>query len=210
MKEMVFQIPFYGKAGSISKVEAVSREDHIHHYLRYEYDIKGREKQPQMIPKRQFNKLKENYFQDLREWLACNQSKYLEKKSKLYSPKNNNFKKICMDAVLFLGVAMSGFVLACLSINAVGMGLATGFGITVFGVAGTFGIMKATEAANYKVNKKNLSFCEQYKSCEQKINEYNIERDRIKKNKNNFTKYQGIILDKSNENTLKKTRVLEK
>ena len=33
MKEMVFQIPFYGKAGSISKVEAVSREDHIHHYL---------------------------------------------------------------------------------------------------------------------------------------------------------------------------------
>lgn len=210
MKEMVFQIPFYGKAGSISKVEAVSREDHIHHYLRYEYDIKGREKQPQMIPKRQFNKLKENYFQDLREWLACNQSKYLEKKSKLYSPKNNNFKKICMDAVLFLGVAMSGFVLACLSINAIGMGLATGFGITVFGVAGTFGIMKATEAANYKVNKKNLSFCEQYKSCEQKINEYNIERDRIKKNKNNFTKYQGIILDKSNENTLKKTRVLEK
>ena len=210
MKEMVFQIPFYGKAGSISKVEAVSREDHIHHYLRYEYDIKGREKQPQMIPKRKFNKLKENYFQDLREWLACNQSKYLEKKSKLYSPKNNNFKKICMDAVLFLGVAMSGFVLACLSINAVGMGLATGFGITVFGVAGTFGIMKATEAANYKVNKKNLSFCEQYKSCEQKINEYNIERDRIKKNKNNFTKYQGIILDKSNENTLKKTRVLEK
>lgn len=210
MKEMVFQIPFYGKAGSISKVEAVSREDHIHHYLRYEYDIKGREKQPQMIPKRQFNKLKENYFQDLREWLACNQSKYLEKKSKLYSPKNNNFKKICMDAVLFLGVAMSGFVLACLSINAVGMGFATGFGITVFGVAGTFGIMKATEAANYKVNKKNLSFCEQYKSCEQKINEYNIERDRIKKNKNNFTKYQGIILDKSNENTLKKTRVLEK
>lgn len=210
MKEMVFQIPFYGKAGSISKVEAVSREDHIHHYLRYEYDIKGREKQPQMIPKRQFNKLKENYFQDLREWLACNQSKYLEKKSKLYSPKNTNFKKICMDAVLFLGVAMSGFVLACLSINAVGMGLATGFGITVFGVAGTFGIMKATEAANYKVNKKNLSFCEQYKSCEQKINEYNIERDRIKKNKNNFTKYQGIVLDKSNENTLKKTRVLEK
>lgn len=210
MKEMVFQIPFYGKAGSISKVEAVSREDHIHHYLRYEYDIKGREKQPQMIPKRQFNKLKENYFQDLREWLACNQSKYLEKKSKLYSPKNNNFKKICMDAVLFLGVAMSGFVLACLSINAIGMGLATGFGITVFGVAGTFGIMKATEAANYKVNKKNLSFCEQYKSCEQKINEYNIKRDRIKKNKNNFTKYQGIILDKSNENTLKKTRVLEK
>lgn len=207
---MVFQIPFYGKAGSISKVEAVSREDHIHHYLRYEYDIKGREKQPQMIPKRQFNKLKENYFQDLREWLACNQSKYLEKKSKLYSPKNTNFKKICMDAVLFLGVAMSGFVLACLSINAVGMGLATGFGITVFGVAGTFGIMKATEAANYKVNKKNLSFCEQYKSCEQKINEYNIERDRIKKNKNNFTKYQGIVLDKSNENTLKKTRVLEK
>lgn len=210
MKEMVFQIPFYGKAGSISKVEAVLREDHIHHYLRYEYDIKGREKQPQMIPKRQFNKLKENYFQDLREWLACNQSKYLEKKSKLYSPKNNNFKKICMDAVLFLGVAMSGFVLACLSINAVGMGLATGFGITVFGVAGTFGIMKATEAANYKVNKKNLSFCEQYKSCEQKINEYNIERDRIKKNKNNFTKYQGIILDKSNENTLKKTKILEK
>ncbi len=210
MKEMVFQIPFYGKAGSISKVEAVSREDHIHHYLRYEYDIKGREKQPQMIPKRQFNKLKENYFQDLREWLACNQSKYLEKKSKLYSPKNNNFKKICMDAVLFLGVAMSGFVLACLSINAIGMGLATGFGITVFGVAGTFGIMKATEAANYKVNKKNLAFCEQYKSCEQKINEYNIERDRIKKNKNNFTKYQGIILDKSNENTLKKTKVLEK
>lgn len=210
MKEMVFQIPFYGKAGSISKVEAVLREDHIHHYLRYEYDIKGREKQPQMVPKRQLNKLKENYFQDLREWLACNQSKYLEKKSKLYSPKNNNFKKICMDAVLFLGVAMSGFVLACLSINAVGMGLATGFGITVFGVAGTFGIMKATEAANYKVNKKNLSFCEQYKSFEQKINEYNIERDRIKKNKNNFTKYQGIILDKSNENTLKKTRVLEK
>ncbi len=210
MKEMVFQIPFYGKAGSISKVEAVSREDHIHHYLRYEYDIKGREKQPQMVPKRQLNKLKENYFQDLREWLACNQSKYLEKKSKLYSPKNNNFKKICMDAVLFLGVAMSGFVLACLSINAVGMGLATGFGITVFGVAGTFGIMKATEAANYKVNKKNLAFCEQYKSCEQKINEYNIERDRIKKNKNNFTKYQGIILDKSNENTLKKTKVLEK
>lgn len=210
MKEMVFQIPFYGKAGSISKVEAVSREDHIHHYLRYEYDIKGREKQPQMVPKRQLNKLKENYFQDLREWLACNQSKYLEKKSKLYSPKNNNFKKICMDAVLFLGVAMSGFVLACLSINAVGMGLATGFGITVFGVAGTFGIMKATEAANYKVNKKNLAFCEQYKSCEQKINEYNIERDRIKKNKNNFTKYQGIILDKSNGNTLKKTKVLEK
>lgn len=210
MKEMVFQIPFYGKAGSISKVEAVSREDHIHHYLRYEYDIKGREKQPQMVPKRQFNKLKENYFQDLREWLACNQSKYLEKKSKLYSPKNNNFKKICMDAALFLGVAMSGFVLACLSINAVGMGLATGFGITVFGVAGTFGIMKVTEAANYKVNKKNLAFCEQYKSCEQKINEYNIERDRIKKNKNNFTKYQGIILDKSNENTLKKTKVLEK
>ena len=83
MKEMVFQIPFYGKAGSISKVEAVSREDHIHHYLRYEYDIKGREKQPQMVPKRQLNKLKENYFQDLREWLACNQSKYLEKKSKL-------------------------------------------------------------------------------------------------------------------------------
>lgn len=210
MKEMVFQIPFYGKAGSISKVEAVLREEHIHHYLRYEYDIKGREKQPQMVPKRQLNKLKENYFQDLREWLACNQSKYLEKKSKLYSPKNNNFKKICMDVVLFLGVAMSGFVLACLSINAVGMGLATGFGITVFGVAGTFGIMKATEAANYKVNKKNLSFCEQYKSFEQKINEYNIERDRIKKNKNNFTKYQGIILDKSNENTLKKTRVLEK
>lgn len=210
MKEMVFQIPFYGKAGSISKVEAVSREDHIHHYLRYEYDIKGREKQPQMVPKRQLNKLKENCFQDLREWLACNQSKYLEKKSKLYSPKNNNFKKICMDAVLFLGVAMSGFVLACLSINAVGMGLATGFGITVFGVAGTFGIMKATEAANYKVNKKNLAFCEQYKSCEQKINEYNIERDRIKKNKNNFTKYQGIILDKSNGNTLKKTKVLEK
>ena len=210
MKEMVFQIPFYGKAGSISKVEAVSREDHIHHYLRYEYDIKGHEKQPQMVPKRQINKLKENYFQDLKEWLACNQSKYLEKKSKLYSPKNNNFKKICMDAVLFLGVAMSGFVLACLSINAVGMGLATGFGITVFGVAGTFGIMKATEAANYKVNKKNLAFCEQYKSCEQKINEYNIERDRIKKNKNNFTKYQGIILDKSNGNTLKKTKVLEK
>ena len=210
MKEMVFQIPFYGKAGSISKVEAVSREDHIHHYLRYEYDIKGHEKQPQMVPKRQFNKLKDNYFQDLKEWLACNQSKYLEKKSKLYSPKNNNFKKICMDAVLFLGVAMSGFVLACLSINAVGMGLATGFGITVFGVAGTFGIMKATEAANYKVNKKNLAFCEQYKSCEQKINEYNIERDRIKKNKNNFTKYQGIILDKSNGNTLKKTKVLEK
>ena len=210
MKEMVFQIPFYGKAGSISKVEAVSREDHIHHYLRYEYDIKGREKQPQMVPKRQLNKLKENYFQDLREWLACNQSKYLEKKSKLYSPKNNNFKKICMDAALFLGVATSGFVLACLSINAVGMGLATGFGITVFGVAGTFGIMKATEAANYKVNKKNLAFCEQYKSCEQKINEYNIERDRIKKNKNNFTKYQGIILDNSNENTLKKTKVLEK
>ena len=210
MKEMVLQLPFYGKAGSISKIEAISKEDHVHHYLRYEYDIKGREKQPQMVPKRQLNKLKENYFQDLREWLACNQSKYLEKKSKLYSPKNNNFKKICMDAVLFLGVAMSGFVLACLSINAVGMGLATGFGITVFGVAGTFGIMKATEAANYKVNKKNLAFCEQYKSCEQKINEYNIERDRIKKNKNNFTKYQGIILDKSNGNTLKKTKVLEK
>ena len=210
MKEMVLQLPFYGKAGSISKIEAISKEDHVHHYLRYEYDIKGHEKQPQMVPKRQFNKLKENYFQDLKEWLACNQSKYLEKKSKLYSPKNNNFKKIFTDAVLFLGVAMSGFVLACLSINAVGMGLATGFGITVFGVAGTFGIMKATEAANYKVNKRNLSFCEQYKSCEQKINEYNIERDRIKKNKNNFTKYQGIMIDKSNENTLKKIRVLEK
>ena len=210
MKEMVLQLPFYGKAGSISKIEAISKEDHVHHYLRYEYDVKGHEKQPQMVPKRQFNKLKENYFQDLKEWLACNQSKYLEKKSKLYSPKNNNFKKIFTDAVLFLGVAMSGFVLACLSINAVGMGLATGFGITVFGVAGTFGIMKATEAANYKVNKRNLSFCEQYKSCEQKINEYNIERDRIKKNKNNFTKYQGIMIDKSNENTLKKIRVLEK
>lgn len=210
MKEMVLQLPFYGKAGSISKIEAISKEDHVHHYLRYEYDIKGHEKQPQMVPKRQFNKLKENYFQDLKEWLACNQSKYLEKKSKLYSPKNNNFKKICMDAVLFLGVAMSGFVLACLSINAVGMGLATGFGITVFGVAGTFGVMKATEAVNYKINEKNLAFCEQYKNCEQEINEYNIERDRIKKNKNNFTKYQGIILDKSNENTLKKTKVLEK
>lgn len=210
MKEMVLQLPFYGKAGSISKIEAISKEDHVHHYLRYEYDIKGHEKQPQMVPKRQFNKLKENYFQDLKEWLACNQSKYLEKKSKLYSPKNNNFKKICMDAVLFLGVAMSGFVLACLSINAIGMGLATGFGITVFGVAGTFGVMKATEAVNYKINEKNLAFCEQYKNCEQKINEYNIERDRIKKNKNNFTKYQGIVLDKCNENTLKKTRVLEK
>ena len=59
MKEMVFQIPFYGKAGSISKIETVSKEESesVHHYLRYEYDIKGHEKQPQLVPKRQFNKL---------------------------------------------------------------------------------------------------------------------------------------------------------
>ena len=212
MEKIVFQLPFYGKAGSISKIETVSKEESesVHHYLRYEYDIKGHEKQPQLVPKRQFNKLKENYFQDVKEWLACNQSKYLDRKSKVFTPKNTNLKKMIIDAIIYIGLAMSGFVLACLSISAIGMGLATGFGIAVFGISGTFGIMKATEAINYQTNEKNLSFCSQYKTFEQEVNQHNIEKDKAKKEKNKVTKYQGIILDKSNENTIKKTRVLEK
>ncbi len=208
MKKTIHQLSFYGKAGSISRIVAeLNDEDEVELYYRYEYDVKGLEKQPQIVPKRQIKKLTNNYYQDVKEWLQANYTKYLENKSKNF-PKNIDLKNTTVDWGVSTLLSAIGIVLSFVSMSVVGGEWMSAVGVFIFAAPGTYAVFKLKDILDYKSNQKKENFVNEYKMKETELNEYNIVSE--KKKKKNPTKYQGLSQEKNLGTTLRRTRVLEK
>ena len=208
MKETLMDLDFFGKPGSISRIQVLKKEDDlVDCYLKYEYDVRGREKQPQIVPKRQYGKLLDNYYQDLKLWLEREYPEYIENKRKICKKKINLVHSI-IDAVVSYSLALISFVLSCISSHVFGIGEVTVLGVVIFAVTGVYGTVKGKEILDYQKEQNILAFNRKYREREINLNEYNLKK--AKQNQKNATRYQTISREKSNGNTLKKTKVLEK
>lgn len=205
MREQTLSLPFYGKVGSISKIEPVYQEDQLKHYLRYEYDATGKEKTAQIVPKRQKNKIASNYYQDVKDYLLTTQSQYntyqATRLKKKIQPKN-----LYLDLTISAILSCLGFGLSILSVQTASISWITYVSIMIFAAPGAYFGIKLKEAIEYTKDQKKHKFIKQYKEYQTALNEYNLSLSK----RQQPTQYRGLAKTTTNENTLKRTRILEK
>ena len=208
MKKEILSLPFYGKVGSISKIECVYQEEGmIDHYLKYEYDVHGTEKIPQIIPKRQFNRLEESYYHDVKEYLSTNNSNYYTSK-KINAKSKKQKQKLYFDTIFSLSLSLISFILSCLSVNAIGATWITALSLITFAAPGAYAIIKINEIVEDKTAKKKAISVNCYQKYQTSLNEFNIKKDKEKKA--TPTKYYGIGKERQLETTIQKARTLKK
>ncbi len=205
MKEQIMSLPFYGKVGSISKIEVVSQEDEVKNYLRYEYDANGNEKTAKIVPKRYFDKLKNNYYQDVLDYLFTNEAKFQTYQNTRLK-KKINLKSLYIDLIVSSFLSCVGLGLSILSVQLAPINWVTYLSVLIFATAGTYAGVKIKEKIDYQTDQKKAQFIQHYKEYQNALNEHNMKRSQTY----TPTKYQGLSHKNNPENTLKRTRVLEK
>lgn len=202
MEELNLTLPFYGKAGTISRIVT---DFEGKRYLKYEYDVNGKEKKVKPIFKRKANELKENYYLDVLGYLTVNQSKastYHNTRLK----KKVNIKALYADLIIFGIISVTGLGLSLASLQMASSIWTTVVSMLIFATSGTYCGIKIMEKYRYDEDVKKGRFLSQYKNLQIELNEFQSNKSK----QHTPTMYQGLVKENSNGNTIKRTKLLEK
>ena len=111
MEELNLSLPFYGKAGTISRI-ITNLEEKC--YFKFEYDANGNEKSMKPISSKKVSGLKDNYYLDVLGYLNANQSKVKTYQSSRLK-KKINLKNLYIDAIVSGVLATIGLGLSVIS-----------------------------------------------------------------------------------------------
>lgn len=193
-----FSLPYYGVRGSIKDITAEG--DYL---LVTRYGIAGTTGEKLPTPKRKKRELQENIINDIRRYLEANNSKYLtslSKQSKRYISKK---KTIILTSIATLVTSLSVLGTVLTSGNISYMFL------TIFFASFIANCHEFSELKEIIQEEKRQRFIHQYKDYSNKLNLYNIKKEK-EKNRDN-TKYTSVsknISDKVID--INKKKILEK
>ena len=181
-----FSLPYYGVRGSIKNI--TSDGDYL---LVTRYGIAGTTGEKLPTPKRKKKELQENIINDIRRYLEVNNSKYLtslSKQSKRYLSKKKTII-LASIATLITGFSVLGTALTSGNISYMFM--------TIFFISFIANCHEFSELKEIIQEEKRQKFIHQYKDYSNKLNTYNIRREK-EKNKNN-TKYASVSKNASDK-----------
>ncbi len=193
-----FSLPYYGVRGSIKNI--TSDGDYL---IVTRYGIAGTTGEKLPTPKRKKRQLQENIINDIRRYLEANNSKYLtslSKQLKRYIPKKKTII-LASIATLITGLSILGTVLTSGNISYMFL--------TIFFVSFIANCHEFSELKEIIQEEKRQKFIHQYKDYSNKLNSYNLKREK-EKNRSN-TKYTSVsknISDKIID--INKKKILEK
>lgn len=196
--ENILTAPFYGKRGSIYKIE---QNGNI--YIVTRYGVNGNEGEKLITPKRYKDKLIKNYMDDIKKYLEMNWEKYCTSLSE--QPKEIiSKKKIILSSTVSSTLAITSGVAIILAPESLMMISLPAF-FTTFIVS----CNELKKLKKYRKEEKEKVFRKQYENLTNKVNEYNIKNTSTK---GYTTNYSNIKQDKSNGKIIgdSRKRVLEK
>lgn len=212
MKEKVIKksLPFYGKSGTISRIETIYDDTYtdtprVSYYLKYEYDKNGNEKSYQIVPKKKHKELEDSYYNDLNMYLKANADKY-------HTYKSTRLKKTRKDTEIYTDILISSLIMLSgigLTIKSLSLGVDAGttyLGVVIAGAAGSYDLISGMDLVALIKDNKKKKFINKYEALQSDLNNYNIRSEG--KSKDNVTRYKGISNEKMMGNTLKKTKTL--
>lgn len=178
---MNFSLPFYGKKGTISKIQEQDK-----YYIVSRYDINGKEGFVTKVAKttKNYNLLLENYYSDLKDYLVKYGNRYEEYKMTRLN------KKINMNLVNLLKLV--AIIMITSSIPLLLTHEALGYLGVVLDVLSIPTLVTSINLSLKDSNdKKKAEFINKYNELEHRLIMYNDNKEKTV----NLTKYKGLKTD---------------
>lgn len=175
---MNFNLPFYGKKGTIKSIVENEKS-----YTVYRYELDGNDDIISNVPKniKNYSLLIENYYNDLKGYLETYSSKYeFYKNSRLNKKVNSNL----INVLMLLSVVMIGTSIPLL-LNFESLGI---LGVTLDVLSIPALITTVRLSVKEFDDKKKISFIDEYQKMEYRYRLFNDEKTK----QNNITKYTGL------------------
>ena len=197
-ENIIYQSPFYGIKGSISKV--VEQDNR---YLVTRYDVDGKDGEVFELSKKCKNDLHENYISDIKNYLEINHTKYL---TSLSNQAKSQFPK---KKILILSVVLA----AITAVSGLGIIFTTEAMFYLFSMTFFFSFMASCHYTHLLrsclVEEKRQEFIHQYKEYTEVLNAYNITNE--KNNIHHPTMYSNVSkIDQDKVIDIEKRKILNK
>lgn len=198
MEKVYLSLPFYGKAGTISRILETEEE-----FIRLEYDLNGKEKKDRFpVPKnkRSHHQLMNNFYQDVQGYLNSNENYYRDCKEKRLK-KEINFQKVQLGKYIAAGMAVLSIPLCFSNVM-----LFSYFNIIIAASSISCFVATLDLTKKYQNDQKRASFIKEFDQYNKNLNTYRVEQEkgRIK----NPTKFYGLSEEKTKGNNLNHKKVL--
>ncbi len=178
---MNYNLPFYGKKGTISSIEENDKN-----YIVHRYDITGKENLTLEVPKntKNYNKLVENYYIDLKDYLITNNNKYE------YFKRTKAMNKVKASTIIYSKIASIALIAGSLPLVA-NQGTLGYLGITLDAIAIPVIISSVRLSIKENNNEKKARFINKYNELAHRLIIYNEGKSR----NISLTKYSEVKTD---------------
>ena len=175
---MNYTLPYYGKKGTISKIEEREKK-----YIVYRYGMSEKDIYILEVPKNIKNNelLLNNYYSDLKNYLNANKEKYEQYKNKKYK-KHPNLNLLKIIAIVML----SSSIPLLQTYNILGY---VGIALDILSIPVVISVIKLS--IDEKKKEKNIKFIKKYNELQHKLRLYNEKQEKSYK----ITKYSELTKD---------------
>lgn len=198
--EDIFNVPFYGKKGTLKNVK-IDKND-SNYYLVTRYNLNGKDGEVFPVPKKRKKELQQEYISDVKNYLDEMRTKYVTILNHSYETDNNKKQKIILTIVTSLVTVLSLYASA---IATDGM---LYFFLTMFFIGFVSSCFELNALKKTITNEKRLNEKNEYEKYLNIYNDYHIKKERSKKKRP--TKYSNLEQSDEKIIDINLKRVLEK
>lgn len=173
---MNYTLPYYGKKGTISKIEESEKS-----YQVYRYGMNKKDKYILEVPRSQKNKelLINNYYNDLYNYLNVNKEKYEQYKN------TNHKKHINLNLLKLIGIVMLSSSIPLLQTYDI-LGY-IGIALDILSIPVVISVVKLS--IDEKKMENQNKFIEKYDKLQHRLRIYNEKQEKS----HELTKYNGLV-----------------